>query len=105
MLNKEIKKNEAVMAMISNNSEKKEPKAPRQKRTNSQYKKDNPRSYERHRGRNGTKAMSYYIPDDIITLLNIKAAQDGKTKSELVLEGLHHVLRHEIQAAKDNKAV
>ncbi len=78
-------------------------KKPTYIRAESQYKREHPRSYERHRGRNGNKAMSYYLPDDIIQLLNIKAAQDGKTKSELVLEGLHYVLREEIREAQAKK--
>ncbi len=76
---------------------------PTHRRAESQYKREHPRSYERHRGRNGNKAMSYYLPDDILKLLNIKAAQDGKTKSELVLEGLHYVLREEIREAQAKK--
>ena len=59
-----------------------------------------PRSYERNRGRDGAKAMSYYLPDDIIDLLNLKAAREKCTKSELVLEGLKYVLREEIKETK-----
>ena len=43
--------------------------------------------------------MSYYIPPDLIKLLNIKAAQDDKTKSDLVVEGLRWVLREELKEA------
>ena len=54
----------------------------------SEYRMQHPRSYERNRGRDGSKAMSYYLPDDIIELLNLKSAREKCTKSELVLEGL-----------------
>ena len=64
-----------------------------------------PRSYERNRGRDGAKAMSYYLPDDIIDLLNLKAAREKCTKSELVLEGLKYVLREEIREIKLNSTL
>lgn len=66
----------------------------------SDYRMQHPRSYERNRGRDGAKAMSYYLPDDIIDLLNLKAAREKCTKSELVLEGLKYVLREEIREIK-----
>lgn len=66
----------------------------------SEYRMQHPRSYERNRGRDGAKAMSYYLPDDIIDLLNFKAAREKCTKSELVLEGLKYILREEIREAK-----
>ena len=66
------------------------------KSTNKNSRERNPRAYERYRGKDGTKCMSYYLPEDIITLLNIKAAREGKTKSELVLEGIKYILRDEI---------
>ncbi len=66
----------------------------------SEYRMQHPRSYERNRGRDGTKAMSYYLPDDIIDLLNLKAAREKCTKSELVLEGLKYILREEIRETK-----
>ncbi|MCF2596712.1 hypothetical protein [Pseudoflavonifractor phocaeensis] len=43
--------------------------------------------------------MSYYLPPDLIKLLNIKAAQEDKNKSELVIEGLRWVLREELKEA------
>lgn len=63
----------------------------------SDYRQLHPRSYERNRGRDGARAMSYYLPDYIIDLLNMKAAREKCTKSELVLEGLKYILREEIQ--------
>lgn len=66
----------------------------------SDYRMQHPRSYERNRGRDGTKAMSYYLPQDIIDLLNLKSAREKCTKSELVLEGLKYILREEIREAK-----
>lgn len=66
----------------------------------SEYRMQHPRSYERNRGRDGAKAMSYYLPDDIIDLLNLKSEREKCTKSELVLEGLKYILREEIREAK-----
>ena len=66
----------------------------------SEYCMQHPRSYERNRGRDGAKAMSYYLPDDIIDLLNLKSEREKCTKSELVLEGLKYILREEIREAK-----
>ena len=66
----------------------------------SDYRMQHPRSYERNRGRDGAKAMSYYLPDDIIDLLNLKSEREKCTKSELVLEGLKYILREEIREAK-----
>ena len=43
--------------------------------------------------------MSYYLPPDLIKLLNVKAAQEDKTKSALVIEGLRWVLREELKEA------
>lgn len=71
----------------------------------SDYRMQHPRSYKRNRGRDGAKAMSYYLPDDIIDLLNLKAAREKCTKSELVLEGLKYVLREEIREIKLNSTL
>lgn len=62
----------------------------------SEYKQQHPRSYERNRGRDGSKAMSYYLPDDILELLHQKSKREKISKSELVLEGLKYILREEI---------
>ena len=62
----------------------------------SEYKQQHPRSYERNRGRDGSKAMSYYLPDDILELLHQKSKREKISKSELVLAGLKYVLRDEI---------
>lgn len=98
MLNREIKKNPALMAMLEQTTDKPEKKEEVKPKVKKDPRKENPQSYKRNRGRGGTKPMSYYLPDEIIRLLNIKAAQEGKTKSDLVLEGLRYVLREEIQA-------
>lgn len=105
MLNKEVKQNPALLAMLGGqeDTEPKAEKTPKEKKPKKDPRKANPKGYERNRGRGGTKPMSYYLPNDIITLLNIKAAKEDKTKSELVLEGLRYVLREEIKEAKAKK--
>ncbi len=109
MLDKEVKKNDALLALLGQTGEKKEDgqskgqSESRPVKVKKDPKKVNPKGYERNRGRGGTKPMSYYLPDDIITLLNVKAAKEGKTKSELVLEGLRYVLREEIKENKESK--
>ncbi len=100
-LNKEVKQNPALLAMLGKQDEGKEPvRTEKVTKPKQDWRKKNPRGYERHRGKDGTKAMSYYLPDEIITLLNIKAAREGVTKSELVLEGLKYILREEIKEEK-----
>ena len=101
-LNKEVKQNPALLAMLGKQDEetKETTRTEKVSKPKQDWHKKNPRGYERHRGKDGTKAMSYYLPDDIITLLNIKAAKEGVTKSELVLEGLKYVLREEIKEEK-----
>lgn len=68
----------------------------------SEYKQHHPRSYERNRGRDGSKAMSYYLPDDILELLHQKSKREKIFKSELVLAGLKYVLRDEIRETPYN---
>lgn len=106
MLNKEVKQNPALLAMLGG-QEDTEPKTERvskDKKPKKDPRKVNPKGYERYRGKGGTtKPMSYYLPQDIIILLNVKAAKEDKTKSELVLEGLRYVLREEIKEAKAKK--
>lgn len=105
MLTKEVKQNPALLAMLGGqeDTEPKADKAPKEKKAKKDPRKANPKGYERNRGKDGTKPMSYYLPQDIITLLNVKAAKEDKTKSELVLEGLRYVLREEIKEAKAKK--
>lgn len=106
-LNKEVRQNPAALALlgIADGQEVKEDKEesaikkPSRAKT-SEAKKRNPRGYTRNRGKNGTKPMSYYLPQDIIDMLNIKAAKEGVSKSSLVVEGLRYVLKEEIKAAK-----
>lgn len=102
MMNKEVKQNPALLAMLGGQeeTESKGEKAPKDKKPKKDPRKSNPKGYERNRGRGGTKPMSYYLPNDIITLLNIKAAKENKSKSEIVLEGLRYVLRDEIKESK-----
>ena len=109
MLNREVKKNPALMAMLNTEKEEKTEKvekvtsASSSKKQKRSARERNPQGYERYRGRNNCKPMSYYIPDDLLKLLAIKSATDGKTKSELVIEGLRYVLREEIKADKQKK--
>ena len=108
MMNKEIKRNPALMAMLGGQEDKETtPKEVKEKKPKKDPRKVNPRGYERNRGKGGTKPMSYYLPNDIIHLIGLKAAQEDKTKSEIVLEGLRYVLREEIKEAnkkqKDEK--
>ena len=105
MLTKEVKQNPALLAMLGGqeDTEPKADKAPKEKKAKKDPRKANPKGYERNRGKDGTKPMSSYLPQDIITLLNVKAAKEDKTKSELVLEGLRYVLREEIKEAKAKK--
>lgn len=104
MLDNEVKRNPALLAMLGgqaeDDSDTKEDKGSKVKKAKKDPKKVNPKGYERNRGKGGTKPMSYYLPQDIITLLNVKAAQENKTKSELVLEGLRYVLREELKNSK-----
>lgn len=102
VLNKEVKQNPALLAMFGNQSQepKETNKTEKVSKPKQDWRKKNPRGYERNRGKDGTKAMSYYLPDDIIRLLNIKAAAEGKTKSQLVLEGLCIILKDEIRAER-----
>lgn len=99
MLDKEVKRNPALAAMLGGADTDKSEKAAKvvkEKRAHDP-RKANPRAYERNRGRGGAKPMSYYLPPELIKLLNIKAAQEDKTKSELVIEGLRWVLREELK--------
>ena len=108
-LKKEVKQNPAALALlgISGEQEGKEDKAETIKKPSraktAESKKRNPRGYTRNRGKNGTKPMSYYLPQDIIDMLNIKAAKEGVSKSSLVVEGLRYVLKEEIKAAKEKE--
>lgn len=107
MLNKEIKKNPALLAMLgSTEDESKKEKVEKEKETKPKKdpKKANPKGYERHRGKGGTKPMSYYLPDDLIKLLNIKAAKEEKTKSEIVVEALRKALKDELKESKKEEA-
>ena len=107
MLDKEVKRNPALEAMLGG-ADTDKPETPakvvKEKKTHDP-RKANPRAYEKYRGRGGTKPMSYYIPPELIKLLNIKAAQEGKTKSELIVEGLRWVLREEIKEMNRNAKV
>ena len=106
MLNKEVKQNPALLAMLGGqeDTEPKAEKTPKEKKSKKDPRKANPKGYERYRGKgeNGvkTKAMSYYLPQNIIHLIGIKAAKEDKTKSEIVLEGLRYVLRDELKEQK-----
>ena len=106
MLNREVKKNPALMAMLNTEKEEKAEKvekAASPKKQKKSCRERNPQGYERYRGRNNCKPMSYYIPDDLLKYLAIFSAKTGKSKSELVCEGLRYVLREEIKADKQKK--
>lgn len=61
-------------------------------------KKRNEKAYERYRGKGHCKSMSYYIPDYILKALELKKSRcSGVSKSDLVVEGLKHVLSAEIK--------
>lgn len=102
MLNKEVKQNPALLAMLgtTDSDEESKEKVEKEKKSKKDPRKANPKSYVRNRGKDGTIPMSYYLPKDLIRLLNIKAAKEEKTKSELVIEGLRYILRDEIKESK-----
>ena len=64
-------------------------------------KKRNERSYERYRGKGGSKGMTYYVPDYILKAMELKKSRDGVSKSDLVVEGLKYVLSAEIKELKE----
>lgn len=107
MLGKEVKKNPALLALLGEQDEDKDKDktvtSTKEKKSKKDPRKVNPKGYQRNRGRGGTKPMSYYLPQEIIDLLNIKAAKEHKTKSNLVLEGLKWVLREEIKDMRGSK--
>lgn len=101
MLNKAVKQNPALLAMLGSvEDEPKKEKIEKETKSKKDPKKANPKGYERHRGKGGTKPMSYYIPDDLIKLLNIKAAKEDRTKSEIVVEALRKALKDELKESK-----
>ena len=103
MLDKEVKQNPALLALLGNQGEdedKGKEKSIKEKKGKKDPRKVNPKGYQRNRGKGGTKPMSYYLPQDIIDLLAIKAAKEHKSKSDLVLEGLRWVLREELKESK-----
>ena len=64
--------------------------------------KRNERAYERCRGKGGSKGMTYYVPDYILKALELKKSRcSGVSKSDLVVEGLKHVLSAEIKELKE----
>lgn len=108
-LKKEIKQNPAALALLGISEEQgvKEYKAETIKKPSraktAESKKRNPRGYQRNRGKDGTKPMSYYIPQNIIDLLNVKAAKEGVSKSSLVVEGLKYILRDELKELRNKE--
>ena len=65
-------------------------------------KKRNEKSYERYRGKGHCKSMSYYVPDYLLKALELKKSRcSGVSKSDLVVEGLKHVLSAEIKELKE----
>ena len=108
MLDKEVKRNPALAAMLGGADEDKSEKALKEVKEKKKRdpRKANPRAYERVRGAGGkSKPMSYYIPLDLIKHLNCAAAARETTKSSLVVEGLRWVLREKLKEAnRKNKA-
>lgn len=104
-LNKEVKQNPALLAMLGKQSEEPKETVKKEKvvKPKEDWRKRNPRGYERARGKDGSIPMSYYLPPEIIRCLNIAAATRGLTKSQLVLEGLQIVLKEELKAEKQKK--
>lgn len=96
---KEVRQNEALLAMLNGGKKEKTPIEKAEKKVVKNSRKANPRAYERNRGRGGSIPMSYYIPEELIVLLGVKAAKDRKSKSELVVEGLKYILREELAEA------
>ena len=65
-------------------------------------KKRNEKSYERYRGKGHCKSMSYYVPDYLLKALELKKSRcSGVSKSDLVVEGLKHILSAEIKELKE----
>ncbi|MEG1723785.1 MAG: CopG family transcriptional regulator [Anaerovoracaceae bacterium] len=98
MLDREVKQNQALLAMLGvsaeagkEDKEEKEVKAPKAV----PCKKRNPAGYARNRGKGGTKPMSYYISNELVTAINVAAAKSGKTKSELVSAAITLYLKEE----------
>lgn len=113
MLDKVVKKNPAVLAMLGDQAEQTEmpekadkaDKPEKSTKAKRDPKKANPRGYERHRGKGGTKPMSYYLPDDIVKIINIRAAKEEVTKSEVVLAALKVYLKDDIKESKKERSV
>ena len=98
MLDKEVKKNPALLAMIGSTEDKKEPKQKVQSTTTTKRRYDS--AYKRNRGAGGTKAMSYYLPQNIIKAINMRSASVGITKSEVVLAALQTYLKDDLKGVK-----
>lgn len=113
MLDKVVKKNPAVLAMLGDQAEQTEKpekadkadKPEKSTKAKRDPKKANPRGYERYRGKGGTKPMSYYLPDDIVKVINIRAAKEEVTKSEVVLAALKVYLKDDIKESKKERSV
>lgn len=55
------------------------------------------------RGRDGTRAMSYYLDDEVVSALALKSLKESKTKSEVVRDALRKSLDKEIKELKTLK--
>ena len=64
-------------------------------------KKRNERSYERCRGKGGSKGMTYYVPDYILKAMELKKSKSGISKSDMVVEGLKYILSAEIKELRE----
>lgn len=60
-------------------------------------KEKNPGAYKRNRGKNGSKAMSYYLSEEIIGAIGLRSIKDSVSKSEVVNKALELYLENEIE--------
>ncbi len=110
MLDREDKKpirSSAIMQMLGKKEEEQEDRLLEVKMTEEQFddlaekvqssREKNPRAYERYRGTGNTKAMSYYLSDDLIKAIALKSALESKDKSEIVREALTLYLQEELE--------
>ncbi len=110
MLDREEKKpirSSAIMQMLGKEKEEQEDKLIEVEMTDKQFedlaekvqssREKNPRAYERYRGTGNTKAMSYYLSDELIMAIALKSALESKDKSEIVREALTVYLQEELE--------
>lgn len=82
------KKSSLLSSMLDNRVEEVSKENPREK---------NPNAYKRHRGKNQSKAMSYYLSEEIIGGIALKSIKEGISKSDVVRKALEEYLEMEIE--------